>query len=384
MILYGPSVVCRGLSLSRGRMLMRRFLLLLLLVLPLFPNEQTEPVVTALVSEPRVSAQSYVLMDADTGKIWAALKPDVRLPMASTTKIMTAYVAIRLTEGDLSQKVTVTDAHVRVEGSRMYLRAGEKLSLEELLYGLMLASGNDAALAIAEGLCGSVGKFVEEMNRTAKELGLDDTHFTNPSGLPDDNHYTTARDMAKLMSVAMQNPLFAKITGTREKVLTGRTVVNHNRLLKTYPGLDGGKTGFTKAAGRCLVTTATRNGRRLVVVTLNAPSDWNDHKALYDYGFCLYSKEMVFSKGPVPVSLNVVGSLTQTVPLYADEDVSLTLTASEKQDIKAVYYLPKFVYAPVEKGKQVGWIEFVSGGHVFATVKLYTAEGAEYYSAKSR
>ncbi|HHX71700.1 MAG TPA: D-alanyl-D-alanine carboxypeptidase [Clostridiales bacterium] len=362
---------------------MRRFVLLFLLFLPLFPNSETEPIVTALVSEPRVSAQSYVLMDADTGKIWAAIKPDVRLPIASTTKVMTAYVAIVLSEGDLSQKLTATDAHVRVEGSRMYLRAGESLTLEELLYGLMLASGNDAALTIAEGLSGSVDAFVAEMNRMAQTLGLKDTHFTNPSGLPDDNHYSTAQDMAKLMAVAMRDPTFAKITGTREKVLTGRTVANHNRLLKTYAGLDGGKTGFTKAAGRCLITTAARNGRRLVVVTLNAPSDWKDHTALYDYGFSLYSEKLEFSKGTVPVSLHIVGSKTLTVPLYSEEEVSLTLTASEKQALKLIYYLPKFAYAPIDKNVPVGHITFMSEQRILATIKLYTAESAEYYT-KSR
>lgn len=222
-----------------------------------------------------VSARAAVVIDADTGKTLFEQNADSRLPMASTTKIMTALVA--LGEGDLDRVYTVKPEYAAVEGSSMYLKAGETLSLQDTLYGLMLASGNDAAVAIA-GECGGMTAFVGKMNAKAAELGLTDTHFDNPNGLPSDTHYTTAHELAKITAAALKDPVFRQIVSTKSCTVSGHALSNHNRLLSMYDGAIGVKTGFTRAAGRCLVSAAERSGRTIIAVTLNDPNDWNDHR----------------------------------------------------------------------------------------------------------
>ena len=202
-----------------------------------------------------LSASAAVTMDADTGETLFASNADSRLPMASTTKIMTALVA--LGEGDLDRVFTVKREYM-AEGSSMYLQEGERLTLREALYGLLLSSGNDAAAAVA-GECGGMTAFVEKMNAKAAELGLSDTHFENPSGLPAENHYTTARELAEITAAALRDPVFRDMVSTKTCTAAGRTLVNHNRLLSMYDGAIGVKTGFTRAAGRCLVSAAERN-----------------------------------------------------------------------------------------------------------------------------
>jgi len=229
-------------------------------------------------------AVSAILMDVDTGRVLYEKNADRQMLIASTTKIMTALVAI---EGsDLQQEVTVTPADM-TEGSSMYLKEGETLTLETLLYGLLLQSGNDAALAIARTCGGSTDEFVTLMNEKAKALGMTGTSFANPNGLDDETHYSTARDMARLGCCAMDDPTFRRICSTSSVTVGGRTMYNHNRLLREVAGCMGLKTGYTKAAGRTLVSYAERGGRRLVAVTLNDGNDWDDHAALYDYGFSL-------------------------------------------------------------------------------------------------
>lgn len=230
------------------------------------------------------SASCAILMDADTGQVLYEKDADRPMLIASTTKIMTALLAVET--ADLSQEVTVTPEDM-TEGSSMYLKVGEKLTMETLLYGLLLQSGNDAALAIAHTCGGSVEDFVAMMNRRAAELGMTGTSFANPNGLDDERHFSTARDMARLACCAMEDPTFRRLCSTRSVTVGGRTMSNHNRLLREVEGCIGLKTGFTKAAGRTLVSCAERNGHRLVAVTLCDGCDWNDHQALYDYGFSL-------------------------------------------------------------------------------------------------
>lgn len=228
------------------------------------------------------SATAAVLMDAGTGEVLYAHNADRQMLIASTTKIMTALVALE--QGQLQKEVTVQQHHM-VEGSSMYLKPGETVTREELLYGLMLCSGNDAALALAEDCCGSVDAFVEQMNRKAAQLGMSDTSFANPNGLDDDTHFSTAHDMACLAACAVQDPAFVRICSTVQARVGGRTMSNHNRLLREIDGCVGLKTGYTQAAGRTLVSCVKRDGRTLVAVTLCDGNDWADHKALYAYGF---------------------------------------------------------------------------------------------------
>ena len=238
------------------------------------------PVVAEAVE---VSATACVLMDADTGLVLYRKNEDQRMLIASVTKLMTALVVLE--QGEVDETVTVTAAHM-AEGSSMYLHVGEKLTLEELLYGLLLCSGNDAALALTE-CAGGVEPFVALMNEKAAALGMKNTHFANPNGLDDEEHYSTAYDMALLACAAANKPTLRRIASTRTAAIGGRTLTNHNKLLSRMDGCIGLKTGYTKAAGRTLVSCAEREGHRLVAVTLRDGNDWNDHEMLYDRGFAL-------------------------------------------------------------------------------------------------
>lgn len=228
-----------------------------------------------------VSATAAILMDADSGEVLFEKNADRQMLIASTTKIMTALVV--LDYGGLNRVVTVKQSHM-VEGSSMYLKPGEQITVEELLYGLLLCSGNDAALVLAD-YCGGVTEFVAKMNEKAQQLGMVNSSFANPNGLDDEAHYSTAHDMAILASYAAKNATFMRLCSTRSVTINGRIMNNHNRLLREVDGCIGMKTGFTKAAGRTLVSCAQRDGHRLVAVTLQDGNDWADHAALYDYGF---------------------------------------------------------------------------------------------------
>ena len=236
---------------------------------------------TAVTEAVEVSAAAAVLMDADSGRLLYEKNGEKRMLIASTTKLMTALVALE--QGGLQQEITVTGGHM-AEGSSMYLRPGEKLTLETLLYGLLLSSGNDAALAVTECMGGAV-PFVARMNEKAAELGMENTHFANPNGLDDEAHYSTAEDMARLAAAAMDDPVLRRVASTRTARIGGRTLTNHNKLLSRVEGCVGLKTGYTKAAGRTLVSCAERDGVRLVAVTLQDGDDWNDHASLYEQGF---------------------------------------------------------------------------------------------------
>ena len=236
---------------------------------------------TAVTEAVEVSAAAAVLMHADSGRLLYDKNGEKRMLIASTTKLMTALVALE--QGGLQQEITVTGGHM-AEGSSMYLRPGEKLTLETLLYGLLLSSGNDAALAVTECMGGAV-PFVARMNEKAAELGMENTHFANPNGLDDEAHYSTAEDMAKLAAAAMDDPVLRRVASTRTARIGGRTLTNHNKLLSRVEGCVGLKTGYTRAAGRTLVSCAERDGVRLVAVTLQDGDDWNDHASLYEQGF---------------------------------------------------------------------------------------------------
>lgn len=240
--------------------------------------------ITPAVAEAlEVSATAAVLMDADMGQVLYEKNGDRQMLIASTTKIMTALVVLEHAAPD--DVITVTPDHM-AEGSSMYLRAGETVRVEELLYGLLLCSGNDAALALTE-CAGGLTPFVALMNEKAAALGMAHTSFANPNGLDADGHYSTARDMAVLAAAAVENPTFRRICSSRSVTIGQRTMENHNRLLRQVEGCVGLKTGYTRAAGRTLVSCTERDGCRLVAVTLQGGNDWADHAALYDYGFRL-------------------------------------------------------------------------------------------------
>lgn len=282
-----------------------------------------------------ISAEGAILIDVNSGRIIYEKNPDKQMRIASLTKIMTAIVAIEY--GELKSYVKTSDNAFGVEGSSIYLQKGEKVLLEDILYGLMLRSGNDAAVAIAEHIGGSVEGFVYLMNEKAAYLGMTGTHFANPHGLDAENHYSTPRDMAILTSYALKNPVFKEIVSTKVKTVPienekwDRKWYNKNKLLNRYEWADGVKTGYTKVAKRCLASSATKNGYQLATITLNAPDDWNDHVKLFEYGFNNYENVLIIEEG------EILWETKDGNELVATNDFSYLLRAEEKSLIKKVF-----------------------------------------------
>ena len=298
-----------------------------------------------------ISAGSAVLMDAKTGRILYEKDPHNRHLIASTTKIMTALIVCE--QCNVLDRMRIPKEAVGIEGSSMYLREGEVLTVQELLYGLMLHSGNDAAVALAIYCGGTVEGFVELMNDKARTLGLSNTHFANPNGLDHPEHYSSAHDLAALAAYAMENPIFSKTVSTKTLTLGQRSMKNHNKLLWTVEGADGVKTGFTRAAGRVLVSSAVREGRRLIAVTIRDPNDWQDHKALLDQGFRNYQlKQLVFS-GQQLGERFVINGTEDSVAVFATADFYYPVMADEQ--ISVILSAPEFAYAPVSAGAEAGF-----------------------------
>ena len=305
-----------------------------------------------------LSAQSAILLDAQTGRVLMERDADKRCLIASTTKIMTALVVCEQT--NVLDRVRIPKEAVGIEGSSMYLQEGEILTVQELLYGLMLRSGNDAAVALAIYCGGTVEGFAQLMNDKAHRLGLADSHFENPHGLDSPGHYSTARDLGKLTAYAMKNPIFAKTVSTKTVTVGQRVMQNHNKLLWQLDGAEGVKTGYTKAAGRILVSSVVRQGRRLVAVTINAPNDWSDHKAMMELGFRDYQVQTLVSKGQQLGTVEIVGGTASSVALLAGGDFSYAMAAGEKVEI--VLPEPGFAYAPVDCNQEAGFAHITVDG----------------------
>lgn len=320
-----------------------------------------------------LSAEKAILMDAATGRVLYEKNTDSRSLIASTTKIMTALVVAE--QCNVLDRVRIMKEAVGVEGSSMYLREGEILTVQELLYGLMLHSGNDAAVALAIYCGGTVEGFAELMNDKARQLGMNDSHFENPNGLDAPGHYSTARDLAILASYAMENPIFYKTVSTKNVTVGERYLRNHNKLLWLYEGADGVKTGYTRAAGRILVSSATRNGRRLIAVTINAPDDWNDHTLLLNQGFSGFEHRRIVSSGEIIGCVEIAGGCSGNVLLLAAEDFDYALGPEEK----VTFVMPGtgFVYAPVACGAEAGFVHVCVDGKSVGKVPVQYGETIE-------
>lgn len=319
------------------------------------------------------SAACAILMDADSGRILYAR--DIHQPrlIASVTKLMTALVAVEQ-EPDLEQVVTIQPEWLGSEGSSIYLKAGEEITLEGLLYGLLLQSGNDAAMAIACFVAGDEPSFAALMNEKARQLGMDHSNFVNASGLNHDEHYSTAYDLAVLACACLENETVAAICATRSVTVGERTFANHNRLLYQYEGCVGMKTGYTQLAGRTLVSAARRDGQTLVCVTLNDPDDWQDHKALLDYGFEHYPSQTLCQAGETMARLPVLDSLVPSVAAVAAEEVAYPL--GEGEELEVQIDLTGALAAPVEQGAVVGTVCWKRDGEAVADTYLVAAAGA--------
>lgn len=325
--------------------------------------------------QPEVSAKAAVLISADTGEIVWEHNSGQKLPMASTTKIMTTLLCIE--SGGLDVPFQVDSEAIKVEGSSMGLQEGDIVTKYDLCCGMLLPSGNDAANAAAVRIAGSIEKFAELMNERARKLGLSKTYFVTPSGLEGDGHGSSAADMALLAREALRNDVFRSICSKSSiKLKFGappydRWLKNTNKLLTMYEGVYGVKTGFTDEAGRCLVSACERDGKSLICVTLNDKNDWNDHIALYDYGF--NAVHTVSPKIPDKFELELAEGGTLSVTA-GDTDIEVTSADDNMENYELKLIAPPFVYAPVKSGDETAQLKVLYNGREVKSIKLYAAE----------
>lgn len=338
------------------------------------------PKAAAARSGVSVSAKAAVLIEADTGRVLFAKNKDECLPMASTTKIMTALITLEAE--NLDAPFVVDEKAIQVEGSSMGLQKGDTVTLRTLAYGMLLPSGNDAANAAAVRIAGSLEEFAVLMNARAEAIGMNNSHFVTPSGLDDEQHYTTAHDMAKLARVALQNTAFRDICScSTAKVEFGnppyeRWLKNHNRLLQEYKGAIGVKTGFTKKSGRCLVSAAERDGVRLIAVTLNAPDDWQDHAKMFNYGFGNVTSRQ-FDVSYEDIQIDVVGGETDSVGVVP---LAMPMVNVEEADLSRItqqVLVEPFYYAPLQAGDAVGKILLFLDGEEIGSCTLIAKDHVE-------
>lgn len=303
---------------------------------------------------PNINARSAIVMDFDSGRVLFEKNAYQKRPMASTTKVMTAIVALE--NGNLDDVVTVSRNAASIHGSLMHLKAGETLTLRELMYGLLLCSGNDAAIAIAEHIGGSMNGFLEMMNKKAKEIGAINTNFTSPHGLDEVGHYSTAYDMALITKYALNIPVFNEIVKTTSIQIGNRYLHNTNEMLTSYQGADGVKTGYTGRAGRCLITSATRDGRRFISVVLFCDSRSQralSSKQILDYAFSLYHPRTVINSEYLG-TITVNKGFEKSLPVYVEKTITLPLTDEEIANLHTKISLPKSIQAPIEEKTVVG------------------------------
>ena len=320
-----------------------------------------------------ISAKSSIVICADTNQILYGENQHKKMGMASTTKIMTAIIALE--NGNTTDMVTISANAANQEGSSVYLKPNDRVSLSDLLYALLLNSGNDAAMAIAEHIAKTPDAFAELMNEKATELECRNTHFENPSGLPHEGHYSTAYDMAIIMSYAIKNDEFAKIVGTKEhqiKTASGITYLkNHNKLLWQYPDCIGGKTGFTKSCGRCFVSCAEKDGVTLICVTLDAPDDWNDHKNLLDYGFEKAEMTPIISRNEILCTRRIRGV---RLNILSGNDVLIPLKNGRKRHLTLKINLNETINGDINYGTHLGTGDIYVGDFLAGKVDLISGQ----------
>lgn len=336
-------------------------------------------------SEPDISAEGGVLVDASSGCVLFGKNAEKRMKPASTTKILTGIIALE--SGKKEAAVTISENAAYTEGSSMYLKPGEKISLINLVYGLMLNSGNDAAVAVAEFLSGSVPEFAEAMNSKAQAIGVKNSNFENPNGLDSDKHYTTPYDLAMITRYAMKNKDFREVVSTVNKVVKtedgeNKYLHNHNKLLWMYDGCVGVKTGYTKASGRTLVSSATRDGMTLIAVTMNAPADWNDHICMLNYGFGNYETICFLRKNTVCAEIAVEGGEKEYTGLYPEKDIVKTVKKGAEENISMEFSIEK-VPAPVKAGTIGGYAILRENGKAPEKIPLYFKENVKRICVES-
>ena len=332
---------------------------------------------------PKISAGAAIVMDAASGRVLYEKNAYSRRSIASTTKIMTAIVALE--NGRDDEEVVVSKRAAAIGGSTVNLKAGKTYKFKDLLYAMMLRSGNDAAIAIAEHVGGSVELFAEMMNRKAAEIGATNTNFVTPHGLDDPQHYSTPYDLALITQYALNNEEFCKIVGTKNSTFQGGNITNTNEMLSLYPGADGVKTGYTGQAGRCLVTTAMKDGFRIISVVLNCPSRTvraQNSQTILNYAFENYKNYDYLEKGQQVYEINVHKGQEGKMPVYSDSNISIPLKQEEVDKVKVVYNFPELIEAPVQNDTRLGTIDYMLEGKLLASAgikSLNTVERKDFY-----
>lgn len=325
----------------------------------------------ASVIPPSVSAKSAIAIDAQRCEIIFEKNAYDRLPMASTTKIMTALIVLESLP--LEHVFTIDPSAVGTEGTSAYLKKDDTLTVEAALYALLLQSANDVAVALAVEVGKSIDNFVTLMNNKAMSLGLSDTSFANPSGLPQEGHYTTAYDLARLGAACLENPDFARIVSSKSATVKisgeDRTFFNHNKLLSLYEGALGIKTGFTKESGRCLVGACKKDGVTVITVTLSASNDWMDHCSMFDYAFSMYRSYTLCEKDEFIISVPIAGT-GRYISASPKDTVSVSLKKGSR--VKVFVEHSPLVFCPVSKGDMVAYALFSSEDMVIAKIPLYS------------
>lgn len=341
--------------------------------------------IISYADSPSISAESAIVIDLKTGRVLYEKNSEKQLPMASTTKILTALVAME--NGDLDGLVKVSDETTNIEGSSIYLKAGETMTLRDLLYGLMLCSGNDAACTIAKHIGGgSIEKFIQMMNEKAYDIGAFNSLFKNPHGLHDSNHYTTAHDLALITQEAMKNDTFKKIVGTKLWIAERegdryKYFYNKNKVLSQYTGGTGVKIGYTRAAGRCLVASGKKDNMEVICVVLNDSNWFNDAYRLMDYAFNKYEPFKVINKNQIFKTIEIKNGTKEQTKIIAAKDVIIPLTELEKREVSILFSLDDQLVAPINRKEKIGLAKIYLRDQILDTVDIITREDIEYESA---
>lgn len=338
-------------------------------------------VLAATPFPPTIKAKAAIVVDGITGKVLYSKNAEEQRYPASTTKIMSLIVALE--HGNLDDVVTASHNAATTEGSSLWLTEGEQLKVIDLLYGIMLISGNDATVAIAEHISGSVEKFAQLMTEKAHAIGAKDTHFANSSGLPDPKHFTTAHDLARITAYGYKNPMFSEIVSTKHKVIPwagkefGRDLYNEDRMLWLYEGGNGVKTGYTELAGRCLVSGAKRNQIQLITVVLDSDTMWDDSIALLDFGFSQVKPKTIVNQDDIMKTIRVLNGKSEVVKLVASNDLVVPISEHDEGEFSTLVDAPNKVEAPVIKGQKIGVLRVLYQNKEIATVDLQADESSE-------
>ena len=338
-------------------------------------------VLAATQFPPTIKAKAAIVVDGITGKVLYSKNAEEQRYPASTTKIMSLIVALE--HGNLDDVVTASHNAATTEGSSLWLTEGEQLKVIDLLYGIMLISGNDATVAIAEHISGSVEKFAQLMTEKAHAIGAKDTHFANSSGLPDPKHFTTAHDLARITAYGYKNPMFSEIVSTKHKVIPwagkefGRDLYNEDRMLWLYEGGNGVKTGYTELAGRCLVSGAKRNQIQLITVVLDSDTMWDDSIALLDFGFSQVKPKTIVNQDDIMKTIRVLNGKSEVVKLVASNDLVVPISEHDEGEFSTLVDAPNKVEAPVIKGQKIGVLRVLYQNKEIATVDLQADESSE-------